>query len=99
MRGSANRVHLEHLSGRQLRCPPSDPHAICLEVGAQRTARQICEVLDEIDDAVIRHGPPVATEVVQDDSTDVAFLALVSLGEPLREPLDGLTLDEFESNR
>lgn len=56
-------------------------------------------MLDEIDDTLIRHGPPPATEVIQDDSTDIAFLALVSLGEPLREPLDGLTLDEFESNR
>ncbi|WP_242087591.1 hypothetical protein [Microbacterium lacticum] len=56
-------------------------------------------MLDEIDDTLIRHGPPPATEVIQDDPTDIAFLALVSLGESLREAVDGLALDEFESNR
>ena len=77
----------------------SDPHAIFLEVGAQCVARQICELLDDLGDTRIRHGPPAATEIVQDDSADVAFLALVCLGESLREPADGLTLDGFESYR
>ncbi len=61
--------------------------------------RQICELLDELDDALIHCGPPAATEMVQDDSADIAFLAVVCLGEPLREPVDGLALDGFESNR
>ena len=56
-------------------------------------------MLDDLDHALIRYGPPAATEVLQDDSTDVAFLALVSFGEPLRETVDGLAFDKFESYR
>ncbi|WP_152594821.1 MULTISPECIES: hypothetical protein [Microbacterium] len=77
----------------------SDPHAVLLEVCAQGARCQIRELLDDLDDTLIRCRPPAATEVLQDDSTDVAFLALVRLGDPLREPVDGLALDGFESNR
>ncbi|WP_286932721.1 hypothetical protein [Microbacterium sp.] len=56
-------------------------------------------MLQEIGDTLICCWPPGEAEPVQDYSADIAFLALVSLGEPLREPVDGLALDGFESNR
>lgn len=77
----------------------SDPHAGCLEIGTQHSARQICELLDDVDDTLIRRRPPAATEAVQDDSADIAFVALVCLSKPFREPVDGLPFDGFESNR
>jgi hypothetical protein len=54
----------------------SDPHAGFSKSG-RSTRRQICELLDDVDDTLIRRGPPAATEAVQDDSADIAFVALV----------------------
>jgi hypothetical protein len=58
----------------------SDPHAVLFEVGAQRAGRQACELFDEVDDTLICRGPPVAIEMVKDNSADIALLALVSVG-------------------